>query len=87
MPCIDIVVTREDKSPKITDFKDNAKKDEMVNRSVDELSKEVESVKNVRNDKVNEMNINNKEKNVIAKIFLALVIVIVVLLIAKFLRK
>ena len=87
MPCIDIVVTREDKSPKIADFKDNVKKDEIVSRSVDELSKEVESVKNEGNDKVNEMNIKNKEKNVMAKIFLALVIVIVVLLIAKFLKK
>ena len=87
MPCIDITITRKDKSPKIADFKDNAKKDEMVSRSVDELNKEVESVKNVGNDKVNEINLDNKEKNVMAKIFLVLVIVVVVLLIAKFLRK
>ena len=80
MPCIDIVVTREDKSPKIADFKDNVKKDEMVNRSVDKekIVKEAESVKNVRND---------KEKSVATKIFIALVIVVVVLLIAKIFKK
>lgn len=90
MPCIDITITREDKSPKIADFKDNVKKDEMVNRSVDKekIVKEAESVKNVGNDKVNEIeNINNKEKNVMAKIFSVMVIVIVVLSITKFLRK